>query len=79
MCPKPGESYKKDDGKDKDGLGPGAYNIKVPRTTPIFSFGTRFGSSIRSKDHLRPRKVDGPGPGSYKLPSSVKTGKRMDS
>jgi hypothetical protein len=40
----------------------------------VFSFGTRFNSSFRSKDHLRPRKVDGPGPGSYKLPSTVSTG-----
>ena len=38
--------------------------------------GSRFNSSIRSKDHLRPKKIDGPGPGSYKLPSGLKTGKR---
>lgn len=42
---------------------------------PIYSFGTRFNSSIRNKDHLRPTKVDGPGPGAYKLPSGIKTGK----
>lgn len=31
---------------------------------------------MRSKDHLKPRKVDGPGPGAYKLPGSVKVAKR---
>jgi hypothetical protein len=31
---------------------------------------------VRNKDHLKPRKVDGPGPGSYKLPGSVKVEKR---
>jgi len=55
-----------------DGIGPGTYTIKVPNNAPIHSFGTRFNSSIRNKDHIRPRKVDGPGPGAYKMPSSVK-------
>ena len=58
--------YKKD-----DGLGPGQYHVKLPTSAPIRSFGTRFNSSIRSKDHLKPKKVDGPGPGAYKLPGSV--------
>ena len=51
----------------------------MPRQTPIFSFGSRFNSSIRNKDHLRPKKIDGPGPGAYKLPSSIKSGKRTES
>ena len=62
--------------KERDGLGPGTYTIKQTSDTPIFSFGTRFNSSIRSKEHLRPTKVDGPGPGAYKLPSGLKNGKR---
>ena len=41
-----------------------------PRTKPD---GSRFNSSLRSKPHLRPTKVDGPGPGDYALPSSIKT------
>lgn len=57
--------------KKDDGIGPGTYTIKVPINAPIHSFGTRFNSSIRNKDHIRPRKVDGPGPGAYKLPNSV--------
>jgi hypothetical protein len=52
--------------------GPGSYYAKYPNNAPIHSFGTRFNSSIRNKDHLRPTKVDGPGPGAYKLPGSVK-------
>ena len=47
----------------------------MPNNAPVFSFGTRFNSSIRNKDHLRPRKVDGPGPGAYKLPSSIQNGR----
>ena len=39
--------------------------------------GSRFDSDVRSKDHLRPKKADGPGPGSYDLPSSVKPGKQL--
>jgi hypothetical protein len=62
--------------KKDDGIGPGTYTIKVPNTAPIHSFGTRFNSSIRNKDHIRPLKVDGPGPGAYKLPSSVKINHR---
>lgn len=77
LCPKPGEKADfKDDIREKDGLGPGAYTVKMPKVAPIFSFGTRFNSSIRSKDHLRPAKSDGPGPGSHKLPSTVEVQKR---
>ena len=54
-----------------DGLGPGSYPIHKHASGPIFSFGSRFNSSVRNKDHLRTRKVDGPGPGAYKLPGSV--------
>lgn len=70
---------KRDDIREKDGLGPGAYTLTLAKAGPVYSFGSRFNSSIRNKDHLKPRKVDGPGPGAYKLPSSVKTGKRTDS
>ena len=38
--------------------------------------GTRFDSSLRAKPHLKPKKVDGPGPGDYALPDSVVTKKR---
>lgn len=38
--------------------------------------GSRFDSMIRAKPHLRPKKVDGPGPGDYKLPDSVKVHRR---
>jgi hypothetical protein len=34
--------------------------------------GSRFDSSLRSKPHLKPKKVDGPGPGDYIQPSSIK-------
>jgi hypothetical protein len=61
--------------RDMDGLGPGAYLIKPGNTAPAFSMGSRFDSDIRSKDHLRPRKKEGPGPGSYYIPGSIKTGK----
>jgi hypothetical protein len=60
------------DKRDQDGLGPGAYLIKAANTAPLFTFGSRFDSDIRSKDHIKPRKKDGPGPGSYDLGSSVK-------
>ena len=46
--------------------------MKGHATAPCFSMGSRFDSDVRSKDHLRPRKKDGPGPGSYELPSSIK-------
>jgi len=56
--------------------GPGSYYAKYPNGAPIFSFGTRFNSSIRNKDHLKPTKIDGPGPGAYKLPGAVKVESR---
>jgi len=43
---------------------------------PKFSFGSRFDSDVRSQAHLRPKKVDGPGPGDYALPSSIKQNDR---
>jgi hypothetical protein len=46
-------------------LGPATYEIKEPKKGPVFSFGSRFNSDIRSKEHLKPTKVDGPGPGDY--------------
>ena len=49
----------------KDALGPGLYTIKVPQAGAQFSFGSRFNSDIRSKEHLFPKKADGPGPGDY--------------
>ena len=57
-------------------MGPGNYTVKIPNNAPIYSFGNRLESNIRSKEHLKPKKVDGPGPGAYKLPSSVKVVKR---
>lgn len=66
------------DHRDID-LGPGAYNHKSTLGGNMFSFGSRFNSKFKSKDHLRPTKVDGPGPGSYKMPSSVRTGRRSES
>ena len=35
--------------------------------------GSRFDSSLRTKPHLKPKKIDGPGPGDYKLLDSVRT------
>ena len=69
---------KKNENKD-DGLGPGQYKVKEAKAGPFFTFGSRFNSSFRNKDHLKPRKVDGPGPGAYKMPTSLKTGKRTQS
>ena len=37
--------------------------------------GSRFDSDVRSKDHIRPRKKDGPGPGSYEARSSINAAK----
>jgi hypothetical protein len=39
--------------------------------------GSRFDSSLRNKPHLKPKKVDGPGPGDYALPSSIKQNSRI--
>ena len=44
-----------------------------PRTKPD---GSRFESALRAKPHLCPKKVDGPGPGDYKLHDSVQTKRR---
>ena len=44
----------KRDLREKDGLGPGSYYPKEAKHAPVFSFGTRFNSSVRNKDHLRP-------------------------
>ena len=57
--------------KDDKRMDDRGYDLPVEIAGPIYSFGRRFNSSIRSKEHLRPKKVDGPGPGAYKLPSSV--------
>jgi len=51
-----------------DSLGPTSYKPKYPGSAPIFSFGSRFGARVGNKEHLRPTKVDGPGPGAYKMP-----------
>jgi len=53
------------DNRDKNPLGPDTYNIKPMNTSSCFSFGTRFDSDIRSKNHVRWKKAEGPGPGSY--------------
>ncbi len=60
------------DKRDQDGLGPGAYLVKASNTAPLFTFGSRFDSDVRSKDHLHPKKKDGPGPGSYDMGSSIR-------
>ncbi len=57
---------------DRDTLGPGAYLVKDTNNAPERTFGSRFDTDIRSRDHLQPRKKDGPGPGSYVMPSSFK-------
>ena len=79
-CPKPGEKVKREDPRDKDGLGPGQYTIKYPKQAPTFSFGNRFDTKIKGKirmpAHLRAMEVDAPGPVQYKLPSSIKDGRR---
>lgn len=41
--------------------------------------GSRFDSDVRSKDHIRPKKKDGPGPGSYVMPSSIRVDKASPS
>ena len=41
--------------------------MKGNATAPTFTMGSRFDSDVRSKDHIKPRKKDGPGPGSYSL------------
>ena len=48
---------------------------RVP-PTGVKADGTRFDSALRAKPHLKPKKVDGPGPGDYKLHDSVQTKRR---
>ena len=64
-------SQKHDDKRDQEFPGPGTYMIKGNQTAPLFSMGSRFDSDVRSKDHIRPRKKAGPGPGSYESKSSI--------
>ena len=45
---------------------------------PILTFGSRFDSSLRNKSHIKPVKKDGPGPGSYKLPSSIRSATALE-
>ena len=52
--------------------GPGAYHMKGHATAPLFTMGSRFDSDVRSKNHIKHKKVDGPGPGSYPLGSTLK-------
>mmetsp|Transcript_33906 Transcript_33906/g.24952 ORF Transcript_33906/g.24952 Transcript_33906/m.24952 type:complete len:154 (+) Transcript_33906:289-750(+) len=66
------------DKKDQDGLGPGAYFPKAQKTAPTFAFGVKFDSDIRSKDHIHPRKKDGPGPGSYDMGSTLKIASKSE-
>ena len=40
----------------KDAVGPGLYHIKEAQPGPVFTFGSRFNSDIRSKEHLHPKK-----------------------
>lgn len=49
--------------------------MKGNQTAPLFTMGSRFDSDVRSKDHIRPRKKDGPGPGSYDMGSSLRVAK----
>jgi hypothetical protein len=63
---------KKEEKRENDNLGPGSYLIKAANTAPLFTMGSRFDSDVRSKDHIRPKKKDGPGPGSYSLPATIK-------
>ena len=48
---------------------------RVP-PTKVNADGSRFDSALRAKPHLKPKKVDGPGPGDYKLPSSIRIKER---
>jgi hypothetical protein len=56
----------------KDAVGPGLYHIKEAQPGPVFTFGSRFNSDIRSKEHLHPKKAEGPGPGDYQVPGSIR-------
>ena len=68
MGPVPSKDKKK---TDTDGGSAGNKDVVQPMTGPKFSFGSRFDSDIRAKPHLHPKKVDGPGPGDYIVPSSI--------
>jgi hypothetical protein len=63
--------------EDQDGPGPDQYSLKLMSGAPLCSFGGRFDSDVRSKDHIHPKKKDGPGPGSYVLPSGLKVYKPL--
>ena len=39
----------------------------------MYGFGQRFDSFIKNKNHINPNKIDGPGPGSYKVPSALQS------
>ena len=52
------------------------FDDKREAPTHVRADGTRFNSSLRTKPHLKPQKVDGPGPGDYAAPDSVVTKKR---
>ena len=59
----------------------GAYSLGArfdEKRVPMYkkADGTRFDSQIRAKPHLRPKKMDGPGPGDYELPGAVRVHKR---
>lgn len=55
----------------KDGANAGKGDVVVPPGGPQYSFGSRFDSDIRAKPHLKPKKVDGPGPGDYQLQGAI--------
>ena len=79
----------------ENGPGPGMYPVALKIGGPSFQFGARFDdkrrpprssqdgrrfdSTLRQKLHLKPNKVDGPGPGDYKLYDSVTTKYRAES
>ena len=61
-----------------DALGPGSYPIPILKGGTRQTFGSRFDPSLGNKNHLRPAKVDGPGPGAYKMPSMFKVPRRRE-
>lgn len=66
-----GNAPSKKKASDNDGASAGTKDVIQPPGGPKFSFGSRFDSDIRAKPHLKPKKMDGPGPGDYALPSSI--------
>ena len=50
------------------GLAPNTYIIKSSSTAPTYSFGSRFDTDIRSKNHVKHEKLDKPAPGTYSPP-----------